>query len=181
MLKPVIGILLIVLLLPAFSLADITGIGASGGPLFPVGQQDQESGIIFSLKVRATLYGPIAFEPNFNFGGYGDVTLEGVGSRIGSDLKYYGLDITLGGGMGKVGPKPYIFIGGGVTNTIREGDLTTNKSSWSFGGGIAVGIMKNIDVDIRGRMNIAGSAENTSRKSVAVTFGAVYFFGQRRQ
>jgi hypothetical protein len=180
MIKPVIGVLFITLLLPAFCLADITGIGAGGGPLFPVGQEDQESGVVFGLKVRAKLYGPIAFEPNFNFGGYGDVTIEGAGTRVGSDIKYYGIDLTLGGGMGKVGPKPYVFIGGGVTNTKRTGDNTTNKSSWSFGSGIAVGVMKDIDIDIRGRMNIAQSSGSTSRKSVALTFGVVYFFGQRR-
>ncbi|MEZ5360023.1 MAG: outer membrane beta-barrel protein [Candidatus Zixiibacteriota bacterium] len=179
MLKPVIGCLVILCMLPAFVQAEQTGFGLVGGPLFPIGQEDQESGFVFGMKFRIDLAGPVGFEPNFNFGSFGDVTIAGAGTRSGSDLKYYGLDLTLGGGFGGVGPKPYAFIGGGVTNTKREGDRTTNKSGWSFGGGVAVGIMKNIDIDIRGRMNIASSAESTSRKSAALTFGAVYFFGQK--
>ena len=171
--------ILVLMLLPAIALADETGIGLSGGPLFPIGQQDQESGYMFGLKIRTPLVGPIGFEPNFNFGGYGDVTIEGAGSRVGSDLKYYGLDLTLGGGMSGIGPKPYLFIGGGVYNTKRDGDLTTNKSGWSFGGGVSTGFMKFLDLDIRGRMNIASSEGSSSRKSFALTFGAVYFFGQK--
>lgn len=179
MLRPVIGCVIVLLLLPAFAQAEQTGIGLVGGPLFPVGQEDQESGVVFGLKIRTDLFGPVGFEPNFNFGGFGDVTVAGAGTRTGSDLKYYGLDLTLGGGFGGVGPKPYLFIGGGVYNTKRIGDKTTNKSGWSFGSGVAVGVMKNIDIDIRGRMNIASSAESTSRKSISLTFGAVYFFGQK--
>lgn len=179
MIKPAIGCLVLLLLLPAIAQAELSGFGVVGGPLFPVAQEDQESGSVFGMKFRTSLGGLVGFEPNFNFGSFGDVTIDGVGSRTGSELQYYGLDLTLGGGFGGVGPKPYVFIGGGVFKTKREYDRTTNKSGWSFGAGVALGILKNIDIDIRGRMSIASSAESTSRKAIALTFGAVYFFGQK--
>ncbi|MCK5126930.1 MAG: outer membrane beta-barrel protein [candidate division Zixibacteria bacterium] len=179
--KALVCLALLFLLLPASATAGKTGLGINVGPLFPMAQEDQESGFVFGLKIRTDLVGPLGFEPNFNFGSFGDFTLDGVGTRSGSDLKYYGLDITIGGGMGSVGPKPYLFIGGGVYNIKRSGDSRSNKSGWSFGGGLAVGIMQNWDIDIRGRMNIASSAGSTSRKSFALTFGAVYFFGQVRR
>ncbi|MFH1699578.1 MAG: outer membrane beta-barrel protein [Candidatus Zixiibacteriota bacterium] len=160
-------------------LADEFGAGISAGPLYPVLQQDQESGYTIGLKIRSKLIGPVFFEPNLRFGGFGDISIAGVGGREGSKITFYGLDMTLGGGNGGVGPKPYLFIGGGVYNVKREGDETGNNSGWSTGVGVAVGLMKYLDIDLRGRFNIVSSEGSSSRKSAAVTIGVVYFFGKQ--
>lgn len=171
--------LVLCLVLPAAALAGKVGFGVSGGSLFPIVQDDQESGYTLGLKVRAEINPFLAFEPNLNIASFGETTITGVGSRDGSDITHYGIDLTLGGGMGGPGLKPYAFIGGALYNTKRDGDDTTNKSGWSFGAGLALGIMERVDIDLRSRFNIISSEGSTSRKSVSVTVGAVYFFGQK--
>lgn len=165
--------------LSAVSLADRTGVGVFGGGLYPVGQEDQETGTTFGAKVRFRLTGPIVMEPNANFGKFGAIDVAGVGSRDGSSVKHFGLDFLLGGAPAKIGPKPYLFIGGGVYTLKRDGDKTYNRSGWSFGVGMAVGIMEMLDIEIRGRCNIAAFEGSTSKKSVAVTGGVNYYFGSR--
>ena len=179
--QAVLAILGLLLLLASPIMAEKFGVGVAVGPLIPIVQEDQESGMVYAIKIRASLYGPLYFEPALQFGHFGDVTIGGIGSRVGSDLKSYGLDITLGGGNGKVGPKPYAFIGGGVYNMKREYENATNKNGWSFGSGIAVGLMQRLDIDLRGRLNIVSSVEGATRKSVGITAGAVYYFGREKE
>lgn len=177
--KPLIWILLPCMLSPAAVLAGPVGFGISGGGLIPVAQEDQAAGSLFGLRIRTELAGPFMIEPNLHFGSFGDAEIEGVGIREGSSLKHYGLDITLGGAIAKVGLKPYLLIGGGIYNTKRDGDATTNKSGWSFGGGLALGIMPELDIDFRGRFNIASAEESTSKKSVGITIGVTYYAGAK--
>jgi hypothetical protein len=175
--KFLIPMLVLLLAGPMVADAGQVGFGACGGTLIPIVQKDQGSGMLWGLKVRAKLAGPVMIEPNLNFGSFGDAEIAGVGMRDGSSLKSYGLDLTLGGGLGAVGIYPYLFVGGGVYNTKRDGDATTNKSGWSLGGGLALGVMQQLAIDIRGRGIIAGSEGSTSKKSVAVTAGLTYYFG----
>lgn len=170
--------LLLILLLPVAVSATPVGFGVAGGVLVPVAQEDQASGSVFGVKIRARLSNLFTLEPNINFGSYGDAEIEGVGARDGSSINHYGIDITFGNKMAKIGLKPYLFIGGGVYNTRRTGDATTNTSGWSLGTGLALGIRPDFDIDIRGRFNIAGSEGSSSRKSVGVTFGLTYYLGR---
>jgi hypothetical protein len=156
---------------------DPVGFGLAGGLLIPVGQDDQESGSLFALKVRARLSSLFTIEPNIHIGKYGEVDITGVGARDGSSLKHYGVDILLGGAVAKTGLKPYAFIGGGIFNTKRDGDETTNKSGWSFGAGFSLGVRDDLDIDLRGRFNIASYEESSSKKSVGVTVGLIYYLG----
>jgi opacity protein-like surface antigen len=176
-----ICLLAAVMIFPMAAVAGPIGVGVYGGGLIPVAQEDQGSGYLFGLKIRANLGGPFALEPNLNIGSYGEAEITGVGTREGASLKHYGLDVILGGGMASVGIKPYVFIGGAIYNTKRDGDNTANKSGWSTGAGLALGIMERIDFDLRGRISIASSETmggSASKKSASVTFGVIYFFGE---
>jgi len=170
--------LLLSVWLPAIAVGDPVGFGVSGGILSPVAQDDQSAGSLFGLKIRARLSSLFTLEPNVHFGSYGDTDIEGVGTREGSSLKHYGLDITFGNGIAKTGLKPYLYIGGGVYNTKRDGDDTTNKSGWSFGPGLALGIKPELDIDIRGRYNIAGAEGSSSKKSIGILLGFTYYVGR---
>lgn len=169
---------ILVLALTTAAAADKVGFGVYGGGLFPVAQDDQEAGFVLGLKVRANLPGPFVLEPNLNFGDFGDADIEAAGQRTGSSLTHYGIDITAGGKMASVGLKPYLFLGGAIYNSERDGEETTNKSGWSFGAGLAAGITPVIDIDLRGRMNIVSSEGSASKKSMSITVGVVYYIGR---
>jgi hypothetical protein len=171
--------LLLFFLLPALAVADPVGFGLSGGFLIPVAQEDQGSGALFGVKICARMGGKFTIEPNIHFGSYGSSEITGAGSREGSSLKHYGLDIVWGNPVATPGFKPYLFLGGGLYNTKRDGDVTTNKSGWSFGGGFAVGVRPDLDIDLRGRFSIASADQSTSKKSVGITAGLIYYVGRR--
>lgn len=166
-----------VLILPAASAAGPVGFGIAGGVLVPVAQEDQSSGSLFGIKIRTRLSNLFTLEPNINFGSFGDAEIEGIGSREGSRIKHYGIDITVGNYIAKPGLKPYLFIGGGIYNSKRTGDETTNRSGWSTGGGLALGVRPDLDVDIRGRFNIVSWEDSSSRKSFGLTLGLTYYMG----
>jgi len=168
-----------VLLLPLAAQAGQTGVGIYGGTLYPVVQEDQESGYVFGAKVRFQLTGPLLMEPHLTLGSFGNVEIAGVGERDGSSFTHYGIDLVLGS-MAGPGPKPYAFIGGAIYNSKRDHEDAINKSGWSFGLGLALGVTQLIDVDVRGRFNIVSSETMTgsaTRKSVGATAGVTYYFG----
>jgi opacity protein-like surface antigen len=175
--KVILSVILLMLLPLAGVMAGPVGLGVSGGVLSPVSQEDQGAGPVFGLKIRTRLTRLFTLEPNIQIGSYGDADVAGVGTRDGSSLKHYGLDITFANVMTKVGLKPYGLIGGGVYNTKRDGDETTNKSGWSFGAGLAVGIRPEIELDLRGRYNIVSAAGSGSRRSMVFTAGLTYYVG----
>ena len=174
----VVAALVMITALAVTAAADPVGLGVCGGALLPAAQEDQSTGWLFGIKVRARLSGLLAVEPNIHFGSFGDVEIPGVGARVGSSLKHYGVDLTWGAAIAAAGIKPYALLGGGVYNTKRDGDVTTNKSGWSFGGGLAVGIRPDLDIDFRGRYNIVSSEGSASKKSVGLTVGITYYTGR---
>jgi len=170
-------LLLIIMTAPALTVASPIGVGVSGGALVPVGQADQDVGSDVGIKLRLRLSHLFAVEPNLNFGKFGAITIDGVGSRDGSTINHAGLDVTFGAPIASVGIKPYLLLGGGVYTAKRSGDETSNRSGWSFGGGLALGILSYIDIDLRGRFNIVTSEGSATRKSVGITGGLTYYFG----
>ena len=175
--KTILLLSMFCLLSASFAAAGPFGVGAFAGGLYPVIQEDQGSGYIFGIKARVKLPAMFALEPNVTLGSFGDAEIEGVGSREGSSIRHYGIDLLLGGGLAAIGPKPYFFIGGAIYNTKRDNDETTNKSGWSFGLGVSLGLAQYLDVDVRGRFNIAAWEGSSSKKSVEVTGGVIYYFG----
>ena len=116
-------------------------------------------------------------EPNVSFSGLGNKDLAGVGSRDGFAITHYGVELTLGGGLGQPGIRPFFLIGGGVYNMKRDGDLTTNKSGWSFGAGSTIGLAL-FELDLRGRFIIISTDNSGSKKAAAITAGVTYYFGR---
>jgi hypothetical protein len=169
--------LFLILLMAGGSAAGPVGLGVSGGVLSPISQDDQSAGPIFGVKIRTRITRLFTLEPNIRIGSYGEADVPGVGARDGSSLNHYGLDITFANIMVKTGLKPYAVIGGGIYNTKRDGDETTNKSGWSFGGGLAVGIRPEMELDLRGKYIIVSADGSASRRALTVTFGFTYYVG----
>ena len=170
-------LVVIIMMVPVLAAASPIGVGVSGGALVPVGQADQDVGSDVGIRLRLKLAHLFAIEPNLNFGKFGAINIDGIGSRDGSTINHAGVDITFGAPIASVGIKPYLLLGGGVYTTKRSGDETSNRSGWSFGGGLALGILSYIDIDLRGRFNIVSSDGSASRKSVGITGGLTYYFG----
>ncbi len=175
--KAVIFSWAVMFLLATGALAAPIGVGVVVGPVVPIVQADQGTGFAYGLKARLHLAEQLILEPNLTLGGYGETTIAGVGTRDGSSVTHYGVDLVIGGGMASIGPKPLMFIGGGIYNVKRDGDVTVNKTGWSFGLGLAVGFMSTFDIDLRGRVNIVASEGSASKKSAEITAGATYYFG----
>jgi len=177
MIKTVITGLLIMVFGCGIVSADATGLGASGGVLIPIIQDDQKSGHTFEFKARFKFLGPIAMEPTVSFSSLGNKEITGVGIRDGFAITHYGLDLTLGGGLGDAGFRPYFLLGGGVYNLKRDGDETSNKSGWSFGAGSTFGLGL-VELDVRGRLIIISTDNSGSKKAAGITAGVTYYFGR---
>ncbi|MCP4566089.1 MAG: porin family protein [FCB group bacterium] len=175
--KVMVAICLSLLLTASVIMAEPTGVGVYAGSILPIVQADQGTGYTLGLKARIRLNDLFVLEPNLNFGSYGEAEEDGVGTREGSSITHYGVDLVLGNKLATLGFKPYAFIGGALYNTKRDGDETTNKSGWSLGLGFAMGLSPKMDLDVRGRANIAASEGSSTRKSVGVTGGITYYFG----
>lgn len=175
--KVMMAIGLSLLLAAPVVMAEPTGVGVYAGPMLPIVQEDQGTGYTLGLKARIRLNDLLVLEPNLNFGSYGEAEEEGVGTREGSSITHYGVDLVFGNKLATTGFKPYAFIGGALYNTKRDGDETTNKSGWSLGLGFALGLSPKMELDVRGRANIAASDGSSTRKSVGLTGGLTYYLG----
>ncbi len=155
------------------------GFGAFAGLNYPVVQDDQEKGSAYGFLVRFKLLPMVAIEPNVTFGKWGDPDpFEGIELGIeGSKIKSYGIDLTLGSGLGKLGFKPYMH-GGIASYKIENNDTGYDNSKLGFSGGVgfAFGFSSAFDIDIRGKAIIAPQEEG-SKKAVFVTAGVNYYLG----
>lgn len=175
--KKLLALILLLAFGAALPAAAGVGVGAYGGVLVPVAQEDQSSGSLFGIKLRAKLYGPINLEPNLNFAKFGEATFDGVGTRDGSKLTHYGVDFVLGMPLATIGFKPFGILGGAIYNTKRDGDESTNKAGWSAGLGFGLGLMQFLDVDVRGKFHFVKTEGSATKKAVGITLGLTYYFG----
>ncbi|MBD3403733.1 outer membrane beta-barrel protein [candidate division GN15 bacterium] len=159
------------------------GVGAFGGVNIPIVQDDQSSGSIFGFKVRYQVIPILTLEPNISFSSYGSPDAEDFEYDVdGSSVTSYGLDVTLGNPVGKMGFKPYFVVGLGFYNQKNDqiddvfGD-PGSQTGLSGGVGFGVGFSPQFDIDIRGQAHIAGTEGDASRKSLALTAGLNYYFG----
>jgi hypothetical protein len=159
------------------------GIGAFGGVNIPVVQDDQASGPVFGFKVRYQLIPLLVLEPNISFTSYGAPDNDEFDFDIdGSSVTAFGIDVTLGNPVGKMGFKPYFVAGLGFYNQKNDEiddvfGAPGSKAGISGGFGIGLGFTPKIDADIRGKAHIAGSEGDISKKSVSITGGLNYYFG----
>lgn len=175
-------ILAIILVLPVMALSQSAsfGVGASGGLFIPVVQDDQGSGTIFNLRGIWNVSSLFSVEPHLNLAKYGDPSSDGgvFDGFEGSKVTSFGVNAVLGMGGG-MGLHPLIFAGIGSYKTKR--DLTSQDVSdigYSGGLGIEIGINKSLAVDARGAMYVIPLDEGGSKKSVSVTGGVNFYFGQ---
>lgn len=175
-------LVLVTLFLMAISVSAQTpsfGVGFFGGVNYPIVQDDQGNGSAFGFLARFKVLPMVAIEPNITFGKWGKPDpIEGIDLGIdGSRITSFGIDLTLGSGLGKLGFKPYFH--GGIASYKIENDATgydQTKVGVSGGFGFAFGISPAFDIDIRGKAVIAPQ-EKGSKKAVLVTGGINFYPG----
>ncbi len=151
------------------------GLGAYGGPAFPILQDDQGNGVVFGAKAKLNLIPGFAFEPNINFLTYGDADL-GYATREGSKVTYFGADILFGGAGLPIGPKVYLLGGAGLYSISRDNDNDYSDFGFNVGLGIEFGIGSGIALDVRGKAHFV-MFEGASKKFATVTGGLNYYLG----
>ncbi len=177
------GLIILGLVIFAISSVQAQGIkigaGAYGGVNIPVVQQDQSMGTAFGLRARVSFLPILVAEPNVMFGKWGKPgEVEGVDLGIdGSKVTSYGIDVAIGAGPGKVGFKPFGFVGAGIYS-IKNDDTGYDESKLGFdvGLGFMIGMVPYLDIDVRGTAIIAPQ-EAGSKKAIVVTGGLTYYFG----
>lgn len=156
------------------------GVGFSAGLDIPLIQQDQGSGSVFGFKGRFKPIKMIALEPNLNFTKFGAPVISGLNTTglEGSKITAFGVDATLGGGMGGSGFKPYLLFGAGsfkTKNEVTKADVST--FGWTMGLGFELGVSPTIGLGVRSKLVILPQEDGGSKKSAAITGGFSYYFG----
>ncbi len=156
------------------------GVGVSGGVDIPLIQQDQGSGSVFGIKGRFKPVSMIGLEPNLNFTKFGTPVVAGLNTTglEGSKITAFGVDATLGGGMGGPGFKPYLLFGAGTfktKNDVTKADVST--FGWTAGLGFELGVTPAIGLGVRSKLVILPQDGGGSKKSAALTGGINYYFG----
>jgi opacity protein-like surface antigen len=174
--KIIIGSLLTLLLMSGNIYATHFGIGGYGGINIPIVQEDQSTGSTFGLKGKFGLLNGIAVEPNMNFSKFGEAQFD-FGTRPGSKMTSFGIDILLGGGMGGGGFRMYGILGLGLHSIRRDYDEDQTKFGWTVGTGFEIGLAPYVALDLRGKANVVESQGGGTKKSAMVVGGINYYFG----
>ncbi|MCB2229691.1 outer membrane beta-barrel protein [bacterium] len=160
------------------------GVGAFGGVNIPVVQDDQASGPMFGFKMRYQMMPIITIEPFIAFTSYGAPENDDFDFDIdGSSITSFGVDATLGNPVGKMGFKPYFVLGLGLYDQSNDqvdavfGEAGS-QAGLSGGFGFGIGLSPQFDLDLRGKAHIAGTDGDASKKSISITGGLNYYFGQ---
>lgn len=155
------------------------GIGAFGGLLFPLVQDDEGNGTVFGLRARLKVIPMIVLEPNVTFARFGDPDdVQGISLGEGSKLTSFGVDATLGAAPGMVGVKPFFFVGIGSYKRQRDVPETDeSRLGYSGGLGIGVGLASQLDADVRGKAIVVPQEDGGSKKSLTASVGITFNFG----
>ncbi len=177
-------ILCVLLLLAAAAQAaePRLGVGAAGGLIIPVAQDDQGSGTAFEIRGILGLMPSVVIEPNLAIVRYGEPDLADVGitsTLDGADVTGYGVDALLGGAIAKTGLSAYGLIGAGIYKTKQDQIGVDNSDfGWSAGIGFLFGLTPQFGLDVRGRMLFVSSEGGASKKAANVTGGLNFYFGK---
>jgi hypothetical protein len=155
------------------------GVGAFGGPDFPVGSDDQAQGTIFGIRGKINVVPIVTFEPRIAFTSFGEPSSDDfVLDLDGSKVKAYGVDAVLGAPFGGKGFAMFGIVGGGFYNVKRDQTFEDQTElGWSAGFGFAIGFSPMISADARGKLNVMPFEDGGALKSVSATVGINYFFG----
>lgn len=154
------------------------GVGGFGGLNIPIVQDDQSSGTVFGVKGRMELARNVIVEPNLGFGKFGDAEFT-FGTREGSKINAYGVDVLLGSGFGGAsGVNIFGILGAGVYSITRDYDDDATKFGWSTGLGLEFMMVPTLGLDVRGKVHVTSSEGGGTKKSATVTGGLNYYFGK---
>ncbi|MFH2036527.1 MAG: outer membrane beta-barrel protein [Candidatus Zixiibacteriota bacterium] len=167
--------LLCMILISSSAMALDIGVGAVGGVAIPIVQEDQDNGTMFGFKGKLSVIPGIVVEPNIYLSQLGDSELGLPGTKVTS----FGIDALIGGQNGKEGITVYGIVGLGFYSMTR--DLATfedvTKFGFSAGLGMEIGVIKDIGIDIRGKLDVINAEGGGSKKSAAILGGLNYYFG----
>ena len=152
------------------------GVGAFGGLSIPVIQEDQGNGTVFGVRGRLKLIPGFTLEPVLAFNQFGDAETD-FGTRKGSKVTYYGVDLILGGMGAPVGPRFYLLGGAAFYSFSRDYDEDVTRFGVAGGLGIEIGLGKTLGLDFRGKFHLVTLDGGGSRKMVNITAGINYYLG----
>lgn len=168
------GVLLLALASSGF--ATGVGIGGFGGVSIPIIQEDQGNGTVFGLRAKLKLIPGFTIEPVLGFNKFGDADSD-FGTREGSKVTYYGVDLILGGMGAPIGPRVYLVGGGAFYSFSRDYDEDESRLGLSAGLGIEIGLGKTLGLDFRGKFHLVTQDGGGSRKMANITAGLNYYLG----
>jgi len=155
------------------------GVGAFGGPDFPIGSDDQAQGTVFGIRAKISAFPIITFEPSLAFTSFGEPSSDDfVLDLDGSKVTAYGVDALLGAPVGGKGFAMFGILGAGFYKVKRDQTFEDHTElGWSAGLGFALGFTPMVSADARGKLNVMPYEEGGALKSVSATVGINYFFG----
>lgn len=151
------------------------GIGAFGGLNMPIAQDDQSSGMTYGIAGRFRVLPFLTAEPNLTFTKWGRPDpISGVEMPDGSDFNSIGLDVLLGGAPGIASIQPY-FVVGVASYKVENEETLYDESGLGYSGGLGVGVglMRSLELDVRGKLHVAPQEEG-SKKALTLTAGLLY-------
>jgi hypothetical protein len=183
MVKALIPALFIVLAAYAAHASDRKfGLGIAGGAIVPIVQDDEGRGSHATVRATYRPISSIGFDANLTVAQFGDpdIDLPGVTSDLkGSRLITYGVDAIIGGGPGGA-VRPFFIIGAGYFRVSRDQTRAWDRGGTEFGYsgglGLAIGLTRALQLDLRTRLNIVPAEGSSSRKSAFVQGGFNYYF-----
>jgi hypothetical protein len=171
-----LGLVALLLTAGAAWATDI-GIGAFGGPSFPVIQQDVKAGTTYGARLPVKFSGfPFTIEPYVGLSkmGEGKQTVEGFGevTRAAYSGTTFGANLLLASPMG-AGMKFFPYAGVASNKYTRDGSPDLSEIGFTFGLGLGAGLGDKLSLIVRGEMNMVKTGD-TSRKFGNATVGLTY-------
>jgi len=157
------------------------GVGLSGGLDWPLLQEDQGNGTVFSFRGRIEIAPILVVEPNLTLVNWGDPDLgiPGVTNDLeGASVTAFGVDGLLRIPMGSPTSGPFALAGVGFYKVKRDQtNLDETRFGLAGGLGFAFGINPAISADLRGKLHVIPMPAGGSKKSLSAMLGVNYTFG----
>ncbi len=155
------------------------GVGAFGGGVWAIEQDDTGDGFIYGARLPVRLIHLLTVEGFYQASSLGDVETDigGTTQTIpGYDLSAFGANVIIGS-LGGPGLSFYPYAGIGSYEMSQDGGSSETNTGWSFGLGLGLALPSKFSVQIRaeGDMIVTG---NTSLKFGILSAGLNYSLGK---